>query len=264
MPHPRLRRENDNLIDIRTKRTIPIIQPTNRDSILATLLKRQQQWRAQNDPLVRIPRKERVDIIRIIVYYNRTNATQNPLATETVGLAKGLVAETEVVGVLVVEGDPLLRAVAFDAVESYRAVIAADIRGDEVAVCEIGFLQAGVTGDGDVLVGVVVCALDRGVFSRFYVQVVDVVPVHIEGLGCVVDAHREPNIAGFPERVAVPLVAHVEVGGVLCAIDAHAHAGLGVKCACVEGGDNEGLRPGTFEVVGAEGYNVCEKCKLEW
>jgi hypothetical protein len=100
------------------------------------------------------------------------------------------------------------------------------------------------------------CSVDGRDFSRFDVEVVNVVPFDLEGLFVFVDGDGEPDVAGFPERDGVPLVAEVEVGGFGGAVDAHGEAGLGVEGAGVEGGDDEGLRPGAGEFVGTEGDDV--------
>jgi hypothetical protein len=73
---------------------------------------------------------------------------------------------------------------------------------------------------GESVFAVVGCAVYGGDFTRLDVQVVDVVPLELQRLVVFVDTDGEPDVAGFPERDRVPLVAEVEVRGLFRAVDA--------------------------------------------
>jgi hypothetical protein len=46
------------------------------------------------------------------------------------------------------------------------------------------------------------------------------VPLELQRLVVFVDTDGEPDVAGFPKRDRVPLIAEVEVGGLFRAVDA--------------------------------------------
>jgi hypothetical protein len=184
-----------------------------------------------------------------------------PSPAKSVGRAAGLVAEAHVVGVLVVEGYPLRFSLACDVVEGYGAVVAVDACCDDSVAAERGFLVKRVARGGCIF-GIVCCAADGCDFAGFDVEVVDVVPFDLEGFLSFVDFDGEPDVARFPKRDGVPLVAEVEVRRFLGAVDAHGEAGLGVEGASVQGGDDEGLGPGTRELVRAEGNYVCRRLEI--
>jgi hypothetical protein len=117
-----------------------------------------------------------------------------------------LVAETHVIWILVVEGNPLGLAVAFDVGERNFAVVAVDAGYDYTVAAEGSFLVECVAGGCGIL-AVVGCAIDSCDFSGPDVEIVDVVPFQLDGLLLLVDFERQPDVARLPEGDGVPLIS---------------------------------------------------------
>jgi len=108
-----LSRIHHNPINIRSFDINPIIQPPNSDGI-ASLLQIHFQWRAQDDSLVCVSLVECLDITAVTIDHDRSDTAKCPRCLDAIGGAAGLIAETHVISVLIVEGDPLGGAGALD------------------------------------------------------------------------------------------------------------------------------------------------------
>jgi hypothetical protein len=128
-------------------------------------------------------------------------------------------------------------------VKRHGAVVTRDASGDGLVGCEGGFLVEGGAG-GNRVFAVVGSAVYRSDFATGDVQVVDIVPLEREGFVILVDADGEPDIAGFPKRDGVPLVAEVKVCSCFGAVDAQREAGLRVEGAGAGWGNWKWLGPG--------------------
>jgi len=160
-----LRRVHNNLVNIRTLNIKPIPQPPNCNLILP-LRQIQHQWRTQNNALVCVSLEQSLHTLRIAIHNHTSNTSQLPSAIDAVGRATGLVAETHVVGVLIVEGHPLGFAAAFNAGEGCGGVVAIDTSEDDARGTEGGFLGVGGAGSG-CSGGEVGCAFDGSPFAGF-------------------------------------------------------------------------------------------------
>ena len=89
---------------------------------------------------MRISQVQRLHAPYIAIDDNAGDAAQLPSTADAVGRAAGLVAETHVIGILVVERDPLLLAGALDVGESDGRVVAVDACEDDACGGEGGFL----------------------------------------------------------------------------------------------------------------------------
>lgn len=251
-----LGRVHDDTVNISTLEVKAVPQPTNGDGVVRALLQSQLQRRGQDNALVAVSLEQRLNLLHVAVHHNRSHATQLPFPADAIGRAAGLVAETHVVRVLVVKRHPLRLAGALDPGKGNGTVVAVDARHDGAAAGKGGFLPEGCTSGGGGVVGVVGRAFNGSDDARLNVEVVDVVPFHVERLLFVVDDEGQPDVAALPEGVGVPLVAEVEIRRDLGPLDLEGEAGLGVVRAGVGVGDEEGLRPGAGERVGAEGDDV--------
>ena len=73
---------------------------------------------------------ERLNITAVAIDHNRSDTTQCPRCLDTIWGAAGLVAETHVIGVLIVEGDPLGGAGALDVGEGQGGSVAGNASDD--------------------------------------------------------------------------------------------------------------------------------------
>lgn len=92
--------------------------------------------------------------------------------------------------------------------------------------------------------------------SDLHIKIENVMPQNLKSTLAVIDIHWQPDVATLPDGVQVPLVSHVQVCCLLCAIDTPGEAGLGAVRASVWIGDHEWLRPGSLEAICTEGDNV--------
>lgn len=115
---------------------------------------------------MRIPLIQALHMLRLPVDNHTRNAPQLPTPTNPIRRATRLVAETHIVGVLVVERHPLRFAVAFDAGEGDFAVVADDAGEDHLVAAERGFLFESAAGHSGIL-AVVGFALDGLDFAGF-------------------------------------------------------------------------------------------------
>ena len=222
---------------------------------MTPLLQIQHERRAQNNPFMRIPLVQRLQLLRLVVHNDARDAAKLPRSVDTIGCATGLVAKAHVIRVLIVEGDPLGFACAFDVGEGDLAVVAVDAGYDDAVAAKSGFLVVRFAGGGGVFT-IVSCAVDSSDFSRLDIEIPNVVPLEFDGLFLFVDFKWQPDVSAFPETVGVPLVTHVDVSSLLGTVDPEVQARLRVEGAGVQWCDDEGLRPGASKRVGTERNNV--------
>lgn len=207
---------------------------------------------------MRIPLIQRLHLLRLIIHNHTRNSPQLPRPAESIRRAARLIAEPHVVCVLIVKRNPLRFSRARNVVERNLAVIPTNPRRNNLLRSEIRFLVVRRARHSRIT-----RIISRSIYGRdlacLDVQIVHVVPDCLDGFGVFVHDEGKPDVARLPEGDGIPLVAEVEVGRFLGAVDAQGEAGLGVVGAGVEGGDYGGLGPGATEIVGAEGYDVCEK-----
>src|SRR5690242_9122054 len=138
-----LRRVNDNAVNIRTPVRLVVKQPSNLNCVVLALIKVQLQRGAENNALVSIPLVQALNLLCLAVDNNTRDTAQLPRSANAVGSAARLVAEAHVVGVLVVEGDPLGLALALDARERDFAVVTDDAGQNDLVAAKGGFLLEG-------------------------------------------------------------------------------------------------------------------------
>lgn len=170
-----LRRINHQPINIRTSSILPIEQPPNRNRI-RPLLKIQQQRRAQNNTLMRIPLIQRRNLFRPVIHNHTRDTTQLPRTpVDTVRRTGRLIAKAHVICILVVERYPLRFALSLDSRKTDFAVVSVDASDNHAVAAKVGFLFEGIAR-GRCILAVICCSRNRRDFSCFDVQIVDIVP----------------------------------------------------------------------------------------
>ena len=255
VPRLSLWRVDDDAVDVSTLVGLVVEQPANLDCVVPALIEVQLQRCAQNDALVCVPLVQALDLLRLAVHNDTRDTAQSPCTANTVGSASGLVAEAHVVGVLVVEGDPLRLALALDAGEGDLAVVANNAGEDHLVTAKVGFLLEGAAGHSCVF-AVVSLALDWLDLASLDVQVVDIVPLDLERLLGLVNFDWKPDVARLPKTDRVPLITEVEVGRLLRAVDAKRETRLRVVGTGVERSNDERLRPRSFKLVGTKRNDI--------